>query len=160
MGDFKDLANQSQISIWQNKTGQIKSCIQYHLQQLLVFVTDDVRHRRIPADTPTVNDPVDATRVLCGALTLPPLAVMVGQYMFGSVRSNTQRAILVTWMFYFVALNVFIILLLETVTRKISLLFHSCPSVHLSKSVCGWLNHVQNNNSHNDSTVSNTCTIN
>lgn len=42
-----------------------------------------------------MNDPVSATRVLCGALLLPTIASLCGRIFFESISSNFQRTLLV-----------------------------------------------------------------
>lgn len=46
-------------------------------------------------DIPPMNDPVSATRVLCGALLLPTIASLCGRLFFESINSNFQRTLLV-----------------------------------------------------------------
>lgn len=46
-------------------------------------------------DIPPMNDPVSATRVLCGALLLPTIASLCGRIFFESINSNFQRTLLV-----------------------------------------------------------------
>ncbi|XP_026472731.1 E3 ubiquitin-protein ligase MARCH5-like [Ctenocephalides felis] len=46
------------------------------------------------SDIPPLSDPVSATRVLCGALVLPTIAVLVGRVLFESIESNFQRTLL------------------------------------------------------------------
>lgn len=46
-------------------------------------------------DIPPMNDPVSATRVLCGALLLPTIASLCGRIFFESISSNFQRTLLV-----------------------------------------------------------------
>lgn len=46
-------------------------------------------------DIPPMNDPVSATRVLCGALLLPTIASLCGRLFFESISSNFQRTLLV-----------------------------------------------------------------
>ncbi|XP_071635918.1 E3 ubiquitin-protein ligase MARCHF5 isoform X3 [Temnothorax longispinosus] len=45
-------------------------------------------------DIPPMNDPVSATRVLCGALLLPTIASLCGRIFFESISSNFQRTLL------------------------------------------------------------------
>ncbi|XP_043668320.1 E3 ubiquitin-protein ligase MARCHF5-like isoform X2 [Vespula pensylvanica] len=45
-------------------------------------------------DVPPMNDPVSATRILCGALLLPTIASICGKIFFESVNSNFQRTLL------------------------------------------------------------------
>ncbi|KAF7403391.1 hypothetical protein HZH68_006185 [Vespula germanica] len=45
-------------------------------------------------DIPPMNDPVSATRILCGALLLPTIASICGKIFFESVNSNFQRTLL------------------------------------------------------------------
>ncbi|EFN77572.1 E3 ubiquitin-protein ligase MARCH5 isoform X2 [Harpegnathos saltator] len=45
-------------------------------------------------DIPPMNDPVSATRVLCGALLLPTIASICGKLFFESISSNFQRTLL------------------------------------------------------------------
>ncbi|XP_032666381.1 E3 ubiquitin-protein ligase MARCH5-like isoform X1 [Odontomachus brunneus] len=45
-------------------------------------------------DIPPMNDPVSATRVLCGALLLPTIASICGKLFFESINSNFQRTLL------------------------------------------------------------------
>lgn len=45
-------------------------------------------------DIPPMNDPVSATRVLCGALLLPTIASLCGRIFFESINSNFQRTLL------------------------------------------------------------------
>ncbi|CAL1679581.1 unnamed protein product [Lasius platythorax] len=45
-------------------------------------------------DIPPMNDPVSATRVLCGALLLPTIASLCGRLFFESINSNFQRTLL------------------------------------------------------------------
>ena len=47
-------------------------------------------------EVPPFSDPVSATRVLCGALIFPSMAVMMGKLFFHPLRSNLQRTLLVT----------------------------------------------------------------
>jgi len=47
-------------------------------------------------EVPPFSDPVSATRILCGALIFPSMAVMMGKLFFHPLRSNLQRTILVT----------------------------------------------------------------
>lgn len=42
-------------------------------------------------ELPQFSDPVSATRVLCGALIFPSMAVLVGKILFHPLRSNLQR---------------------------------------------------------------------
>ncbi|XP_061184161.1 E3 ubiquitin-protein ligase MARCHF5-like isoform X2 [Saccostrea echinata] len=49
---------------------------------------------RLPADTTRIVDPVSATRIVCGALVLPSCAVLCGNLLFRSVRSNMQRTMM------------------------------------------------------------------
>jgi len=42
-----------------------------------------------------MNDPVSATRILCGALLLPTIASLCGRIFFESISSNFQRTLLV-----------------------------------------------------------------
>lgn len=46
-------------------------------------------------DLPHFSDPVSATRVLCGALIFPSMAVLVGKIVFHPLRSNLQRTLYV-----------------------------------------------------------------
>ncbi|XP_011342612.1 E3 ubiquitin-protein ligase MARCH5 isoform X2 [Ooceraea biroi] len=45
-------------------------------------------------DIPPMNDPVSATRILCGALLLPTIASLCGKLFFESISSNFQRTLL------------------------------------------------------------------
>lgn len=45
-------------------------------------------------EVPPFSDPVSATRILCGALIFPSMAVMMGKLFFHPLRSNLQRTIL------------------------------------------------------------------
>lgn len=45
-------------------------------------------------DIPPMNDPVSATRVLCGALLLPTIASLCGRLFFENINSNFQRTLL------------------------------------------------------------------
>ena len=47
-------------------------------------------------EVPPLSDPVCATRVLCGALIFPSMAVFMGKVLFNSSRSGLQRAFLVS----------------------------------------------------------------
>ncbi|XP_070539953.1 E3 ubiquitin-protein ligase MARCHF5-like [Ptychodera flava] len=49
---------------------------------------------RVPAEPVPMNDPISATRILCGALIFPTIATICGKLMFGSLNSNLQRTIL------------------------------------------------------------------
>ncbi|KAK7070565.1 E3 ubiquitin-protein ligase march5 [Halocaridina rubra] len=44
--------------------------------------------------TAVISDPVNATRVLCGALSLPTLATIVGRLFFPSAQDNLNRTLL------------------------------------------------------------------
>ncbi|XP_047497592.1 E3 ubiquitin-protein ligase MARCHF5-like [Penaeus chinensis] len=44
--------------------------------------------------TAVISDPVNATRVLCGALSLPTLATIVGRLFFPSAQDNLTRTLL------------------------------------------------------------------
>jgi len=46
-------------------------------------------------DIPPMNDPISATRILCGALLLPTIASICGRLFFESISSNFQRTLLV-----------------------------------------------------------------
>lgn len=45
-------------------------------------------------EVPPINDPVSATRIVCGALLLPTIASICGKILFESVNSNFQRTLL------------------------------------------------------------------
>ncbi|XP_076284945.1 E3 ubiquitin-protein ligase MARCHF5 isoform X1 [Lasioglossum baleicum] len=45
-------------------------------------------------EMPPMNDPVSATRILCGALLLPSIASICGKIFFESIHSNFQRTLL------------------------------------------------------------------
>ncbi|XP_015585470.1 E3 ubiquitin-protein ligase MARCH5 [Cephus cinctus] len=45
-------------------------------------------------EVPPMNDPVSATRILCGALLLPTIASICGKLLFESMSSNFQRTLL------------------------------------------------------------------
>ncbi|XP_049777649.1 E3 ubiquitin-protein ligase MARCHF5 [Schistocerca cancellata] len=49
---------------------------------------------RSSVEFPPMNDPVSATRVLCGALLLPTVASLVGNIFFETVESNIHRTLL------------------------------------------------------------------
>lgn len=51
---------------------------------------------RPPPDVPAFNDPVSATRVLCGALLLPTMATVFGRVFFGHIAHNPHRTLLVS----------------------------------------------------------------
>lgn len=63
---------------------------------LQIFCIYSERADRVPADTTPLNDPISATRVLCGALIMPTIATVVGKLMFSTVSSNFQRTLLVS----------------------------------------------------------------
>ncbi|KAI9552748.1 hypothetical protein GHT06_020628 [Daphnia sinensis] len=50
-----------------------------------------VRPHAQGTETPPFSDPVSATRVLCGALIFPTIAVLFGKLLFHPVRSNLQK---------------------------------------------------------------------
>jgi len=45
-------------------------------------------------ETPPLSDPVSATRVLCGALFFPSMAILMGKLFFQPVHSNLQKSLL------------------------------------------------------------------
>lgn len=47
-------------------------------------------------EIPPFSDPVSATRVLCGALIFPTMAVLMGKLLFQPVRSNLQKTLFVS----------------------------------------------------------------
>ncbi|GIY47870.1 e3 ubiquitin-protein ligase MARCHF5, partial [Caerostris darwini] len=49
---------------------------------------------RPPPDLPAFNDPISATRVLCGALLLPTMATVFGRVFFAHISQNPQRTLL------------------------------------------------------------------
>ncbi|XP_055936100.1 E3 ubiquitin-protein ligase MARCHF5-like [Argiope bruennichi] len=49
---------------------------------------------RPPPDIPAFNDPISATRVLCGALLLPTMATVFGRVFFAHISQNPQRTLL------------------------------------------------------------------
>lgn len=51
---------------------------------------------RPPPDVASFNDPVSATRVLCGALLLPTMATMFGRVLFSHIPNNPHRTLLVS----------------------------------------------------------------
>ena len=66
-----------------------------HFFHLPPPVTNTTEHR-VPADTSNMNDPLSATRILCGALILPTIATFVGKIFFSHVEPNFQRTMLVS----------------------------------------------------------------
>lgn len=44
--------------------------------------------------TPTLSDPVSATRVFCGALLLPTISSIVGRLLFESIENTLHRTLL------------------------------------------------------------------
>ena len=49
---------------------------------------------RSSIEFPPMNDPVSATRVLCGALLLPSVATLVGNILFETIESNVHRTLM------------------------------------------------------------------
>lgn len=48
----------------------------------------------VSSTTAVISDPVNATRVLCGALSLPTIATVAGRLFFPSVQDNLTRTLL------------------------------------------------------------------
>lgn len=48
------------------------------------------------AEVPPFSDPVSATRILCGALIFPTVAVLVGKILFHPLNSNLQKTFFVS----------------------------------------------------------------
>ncbi|XP_044744089.1 E3 ubiquitin-protein ligase MARCHF5 [Chrysoperla carnea] len=65
------------------------------VKYLLPFQIDISPNEAIRSeDIPPISDPISATRILCGALLLPSIAVLFGRVFFESVRSNFHRTVL------------------------------------------------------------------
>lgn len=47
-------------------------------------------------EVPPFSDPVSATRILCGALIFPTMAVLMGKLLFHPLRSNLQKTFFVS----------------------------------------------------------------
>jgi len=58
------------------------------------FDVVDTSSRNQGIETPPLSDPVSATRVLCGALFFPSMAVLMGKLLFQPVHSNLQKSLL------------------------------------------------------------------
>ena len=65
----------------------------------MVLLPVDSVNWRVPAETAPVSDTYSTTRMLCSALILPTIATVVGKLMFGTVHSNFQRTLLVSFQF-------------------------------------------------------------
>lgn len=80
------------ITVKQSSIGLLPS-----LEDMLMWClfTDRSALPRLPADTTRMVDPVSATRIVCGAVVLPSCAVLCGNLLFRSVRSNIQRSMMV-----------------------------------------------------------------
>lgn len=62
----------------------------------LVFVcseNEEEQSAQNPA-TPTLADPVSATRIFCGALILPTISTIVGRLLFESIEDTLHRTLL------------------------------------------------------------------
>lgn len=62
-----------------------------HLLPTFQVASNCVRPHAQSTETPPFSDPVSATRVLCGALIFPTMAVLFGKLLFHPVRSNLQK---------------------------------------------------------------------
>lgn len=54
---------------------------------------DEEQTAQNPA-TPTLSDPVSATRIFCGALLLPTISSIVGRLLFESIENTLHRTLL------------------------------------------------------------------
>lgn len=66
-----------------------------HLLPTFQVASNCVRPHAQSTETPPFSDPVSATRVLCGALIFPTMAVLFGKLLFHPVRSNLQKTFFV-----------------------------------------------------------------
>ncbi|XP_030369944.1 E3 ubiquitin-protein ligase MARCH5 [Scaptodrosophila lebanonensis] len=55
---------------------------------------EEEQHTTTNPATPTLSDPVSATRVFCGALLLPTISSIVGRILFDSVENTLHRTLL------------------------------------------------------------------
>lgn len=63
-----------------------------HLLPIFQIASESVRPHTQGTEPP-FSDPVSATRVLCGALIFPTMAVLFGKLLFHPVRSNLQKTL-------------------------------------------------------------------
>ncbi|KAL4231600.1 E3 ubiquitin-protein ligase march5 [Mactra antiquata] len=75
------------LKLWRKHSPKI-SLLKY------LFPNDSAHLARIPAETTNMSDPIEITRMLCGALILPTIATTAGKILFGNVTSNFQRTLL------------------------------------------------------------------
>lgn len=54
---------------------------------------EEYNNQQSPA-TPTLSDPISATRILCGALLLPTISSIVGKTFFDSIENTLHRTLL------------------------------------------------------------------
>ena len=77
-----------------------------HLLPTFQIASESVRPHTQGTEPP-FSDPVSATRVLCGALIFPTMAVLFGKLLFQPVRSNLQKTLFVSVLKYVIPIYKF-----------------------------------------------------
>ncbi len=82
-----------------------------HLLPTFQIASDSVRPHTQGTEPP-FSDPVSATRVLCGALIFPSMAVLFGKLLFHPVHSNLKKTFFVSDVLYFLILVLYLFIVI------------------------------------------------